>query len=301
MNFNQLRYILSVEKYRNFAKAADDCDVAQSTLSKEIQRLEREFNIMIFDRSKHPVVPTMKGIDLIESAQKITREQQHFIEIAQKRDNQPSGKFHLGILPGLAPYLLPLFTTSLAKKYPKLNLKVFEIGEKEMEDLFHEDQLDASLTIEPFSQQGFYEDFLFNEKFVLYLNDKHPLAKKQIVNWEEIPIEELILQKGIQSFLLDKEEQAELPLSTSNIQTVAYENGSLETIRKIIDLNGGITLLPQLATLYMGERRLKQVRQIQSPALSRDIILVTPRGFEKNRITKVLKKEILHRLPNQLP
>ncbi|MGH2642938.1 MAG: LysR family transcriptional regulator, partial [Chitinophagaceae bacterium] len=105
MNFNQLKYIVSVDKHHNFSRAADECEIAQSTLSKEIQRLEKEFGIMIFDRSRFPVSTTMKGADLIEIALKILEEQKHFIETARKMNNRPEGIFRLGILPLLAPYL----------------------------------------------------------------------------------------------------------------------------------------------------------------------------------------------------
>ncbi len=294
MNFNQLKYILAVDKHRNFAQAADECEVAQSTLSREIQRLEKEFDIMIFDRSRHPVVPTMKGKDLLKIAKDLIQEYHHFIDIAEKKDNLPSGDFRLGIIPGLAPYLLPLFTTRLSKKYPKLNLKISEVGEKEIEEGFRNEELDAALTLAPFYKPGFYEDPLFVEEFVLYLNEKHPLAQKPFVNWQDIPLDELILQEGIRSFLLSRSHPKESALlSSKKLQNIAYENGSLETIRKIIDLNGGLTLLPRLSTRYMGPRRLKVVREIRSPSLTRTIILLTPRGFEKNRIVKVLKKEIL--------
>lgn len=293
MNFNQLEYIVSVDRHRNFAKAADECDIAQSTLSREIQRLEKEFKIMIFDRSRHPVVPTLKGIDLINQAKKILEEQEHFISIASQKNNKPSGEFRLGIIPGLAPYLLPLFTQHLSQKYPDLNLKIFEIGPKEMEEFFKNDRLDGALTIAPFFKKGFYEEPLFEERFVLYINSKHKLSEQNIINLHDIPFDELILQEDIKEFLLNKDSlQQKLPIPTKKLKNIAFENGSLETIRKIIERNGGLTLLPHLATLYMGERRIKMVREIE-PTLSRTIIFVTPRGFEKNRITKVIRKEII--------
>lgn len=118
MNFNQLRYIIAVNQERNFSRAADECGIAQSTLSREIQRLEKEFGIMIFDRSRVPVVPTMKGVELIRQAKLIIREHDQFVAIAEKRDNNPSGDFRLGILPTLAPYMLPLFIPKIAKSIP---------------------------------------------------------------------------------------------------------------------------------------------------------------------------------------
>ena len=298
MNFNQLKYIVAVDRHRNFARAADECEVAQSTLSREIQRLEKEFDMMIFDRSRHPVVPTIKGIDLLLQAKKILEEQEQFENIARKKDNKPSGDFRLGVVPGLAPYLLPLFTQQLSQKYPELNLKIFEIGQKEMIEYFEMENLDGAITIAPFLKKGFYEDPLFEEKFVLYINVKHPLSASAVVKWNDIPLDELILQEDIREFLLNEDSNPnKLPFPVKKLKNINFENGSLETIRKIIDRNGGMTLLPHLACLYMGDRRLKMVREIESPTLSRTIIFVTPRGFEMNRITKAIKKEIIASIP----
>lgn len=298
MNFNQLRYIIAVDKFRNFARAAEDCEIAQSTLSREIQRLEQEFDVLIFDRSRHPVVPTMKGIDLIGQAKVIVEEHDLFVKIAGKKDNRPFGTFHLGVLSGLAPYLLPLFTQKLSQKYPELNLKISEISQRKMIELFESDDLDGAISISPFLKKGFYEDPLFEEKFVLYISPTHKLAAQTVVKWNDIPVDELILQEDIRSFFLDEEfPDDNLPIPVTKLKNLTFENGSLETIRKIIDRNGGMTLLPDLACLYMGNRRLEMVRPIESPSLSRTIIFVTPRGFEKKRIVKVIKQEIVDSLP----
>jgi LysR family hydrogen peroxide-inducible transcriptional activator len=300
MNFNQLEYIISVDRHRNFARAADECQVAQSTLSREIQRLEKEFRIMIFDRSKHPVVPTIKGIELINQAKKIIEGQETFKKIAAEKNNRPNGILRLGVIPGLAPYLLPLFTQQISEKYPELNLKIFEIGQKEMKEYFEDEKLDAALTIAPF-YKGFYEERLFEEKFVLYVSPNHQLSGQSVVKWKDIPLNELILQEDVKDILLDTDSDEIKPhVLLKNLKNIALENGSFETIRKIIDRNGGLTLLPELACLYMGERRLKMVRQIESPTLMRTIILVTARGFEKNRITKALRKEILENIPAEV-
>lgn len=294
MNFNQLRYIIAVDHHRNFSRAADSCNVAQSTLSREIQRLEKEFGIMIFDRSRFPVVPTLKGQELIAQAKRILTEHDRFIQIAEKRKNEPAGSFRLGIHPGLAPYLLPLFAEALVRKYPALDLNIIEANQKEMVTYFADETLDAGLTIAPFFRDGFYEDPLFEEEFVLYINQKHPLAQKKTVDWKDIPPEELILHEDLKSFLLkSRSDVPQLAVPAQKIHKVAFESGSLETIRKIVDTSGGMTLLPHLSTLYMGGRRLKMVRKIASPALTRTIIMVTARGFEKNRVVKALKKEIL--------
>ncbi len=297
MNFNQLKYILAVDEHRNFSRAAEACGVAQSTMSKEIQRLELEFDIIIFDRSRHPVKPTMKGIDLLEQAEKILEEHRKFSAIAQQKTNNPVGDFKLGILPTLAPYLLPLFIQKLGKNYPELNVEIFELTTPEIIHHFQNRNLDGAICIAPFAE-GFYEDFLFKENFVLYLNENHRLAQKEEVRWDDIPFDELILHEAFKKYLLSSIELKERKeISTATLQNINYSSGSLETIRKIIDRNGGLTLLPHLATYYMGNRRLRMVRPIVHPVLSRKISFVTPRGFEKKRLTKVIKREILAQLP----
>lgn len=299
MNFSQLKYILAVDRHRNFSRAADDCAVAQSTLSREIQRLEKEFGIMVFDRSRFPTTPTMKGEDLIHQAKRILEEHKLFIEIARKMNNRPEGHFHLGILPMLAPYLLPLFVSSLSKKYPELNIEMEEISSKEMVTFFEESDLNAAITLAPFVKEGYYEEPLFEEKFVLYVSPQHPLSSQKEVHWADIPLDELILHEEFKNYLLlDSTRKNKLPLFMEKLGKINYQSGSLETIRKIIDRNGGLTLLPELTCSYMGKRRLAMVRRITGLGLSRTVILVTPKGFEKNRITKVIKKEILFEIRN---
>jgi LysR family hydrogen peroxide-inducible transcriptional activator len=282
MNFNQLKYILAVDTFRNFARAAEHCGIAQSTMSKEIQRLEAEFGILLFDRSRHPVVPTMKGRDLLKQAKRIVGEEEKFRAMAHKRDNAAEGEFSLGILPGLAPYLLPLFLPGVEKKYPLLSLTISELGLKEMEESLRREELDGGIVIAPFFKEGYYETALFQESFVLYLGPDHPLAARAQVAWAEVPVEELILHEDLNTLVEQK----------SKHKKITWNSGSPETIRKLIDRGGGITLLPETAMLYMGERRQKMVRKLAPPVVRRTISLVTARGFEKNRLVKALVREM---------
>ena len=300
MNFNQLKYIVAVDKRRNFNRAAEYCEVAQSTLSKEIQRLEKEFSVMIFDRSRHPVVPTMKGADLIKQARILLEEQEKFLNIAVKRNNLPVGNFRLGVLSILAPYLLPLFSQALNKKYPQLDLSIQELNPLEMEEAFEAGILDGAIGIAPFHKEGFYETPLFEEEFVLYISESHYLASYPEVKWEDIPLDELLLQEDMKTWFCPKQLGLDQHcLAEKNFRSQHFLNGSLETIRKIIDRNGGLTLVPQLACLYMSERRMKMVHPIAYPGLSRSISFVSPRGFHKNRISKVILQEIKASIPIQ--
>lgn len=298
MNFHQLKYIVAVDEHRNFTRAAEHCNVAQSTLSKEIQKLEQEFGIIIFDRSRYPVTPTMKGIDLIEQAKVILKERDNFKSIANKKDNKPRGTFRLGILTGLAPYLVPLFSQKISKKYPELNLDIFEVSITKMIADLESEKLDGAITISPFPKEGFYETDLFEEEFVLYVGKNHSVSQLETIKWSDIPLEDLILPADLKSYILEqKYNELEPHLTVKNFENVDYKNSSLETIRKIIDRNGGLTIIPRLACLYMGERRLEMVRRIENPIIKRTISFVAPRGFQKVRLSKVLLKEIVSSIP----
>lgn len=296
MNLNQLKYIIAVDRYRNFSRAAEYADVAQSTLSKEIQRLEKEFDILIFDRTRQPVVPTLKGMDLIQQAKIILEEEAHFRTIARKKGNQPKGDFNLGVLSSLAPYFLPLFSQKINAQFPDLNLNIFEKTPQEMLIGFDEGKLDGAISITPFIKAGYYEKTLFEEEFVLYLPTDHPLAAFSVVPWGKVPQHELTFPKEMESYF--KNQKPEL-LPDLLDKHPHFQYSSLETIRKMIDRNGGLTLIPKLACLYMGKRRLEMVRHIDSPTLSRGISFVTPRGFEKKRITKAILPEIVKSIPSE--
>lgn len=297
MNFNQLRYIVAVEEHRNFARAAEACEVAQSTLSKEIQRLEKQYEVMIFDRTRHPVVPTLKGKDLIAQAQVLLQEKEAFEAIAFQKANAPSGTFHLGILSVLAPYLLPLFSREITKKYPQLDLRIRELNINQLVESLYSGNLDGAICLAPFPKEGFYETAIFQEEFLLYMREDHPLARLSDLQWQDLPEEEIILQEDFKPFFCEKNgnKSSTCPLG----HQLQFSGNSLETIRKIIDRSGGITLIPNLACQYMGERRLRMVHPIPDSAFQKSVTFVTPRGFEKTRISKAILKEIKQNLPLQ--
>ena len=168
MNFRQLEYIIAVDRYRNFKRAAIACDVAQSTLSKEIQRIEKEFDIIIFDRSRQPVVPTLKGLDIILKAKEIRFQQREFIQMALLNENEISGQINLAITEILAPYITPILIKAISKKYPKLEIKILELSDRRIEDYLINDQVDAAVIINPSLTHGDEEQKLYKEELCIY-------------------------------------------------------------------------------------------------------------------------------------
>lgn len=291
MNFNQLRYILAIDKFRSFSKAAEFCHIAQSTLSKEVQKLEKQYDIVLFDRSRLPVVPTIKGEELLNQARKILDDQEVFENIAKQKENTLlEGTFRLGVHHGLAPYILPLFLPSFAKKNPRLTIVVSESDQKQMDEQLYTGELDGCIVIHPFFKDGYYETRIFEEAFVLYVDENNPLRNYSAIAPEDVPFDQLLIHEDIRNELLDGRWGSGLGMEKRN--NIVYQSGSLETIRKVIDLHGGITLLPEISCIYMGERRKKLTIPLLSNSFKRTISFIAPRGFHKNRIIKSLVSEI---------
>ncbi|NQX86615.1 MAG: LysR family transcriptional regulator [Flavobacteriaceae bacterium] len=288
MNFRQLDYIISVDKHRNFKRAAIECDVAQSTLSKEIQRLESEFDMIIFDRSRQPVVPTLKGVDLIQKAKDIRFQQKEFVQIALRRDNEISGQINLAIAEIIAPYITPILVKHISEKYAKLEIKILELSDRRIEDFLINEEVDAAIMIAPSLTHGYYEQPLFNEDLCLYTTESHGVKDKSI-QLSDINFNEIVLHEDLRDLLIRQVKtlgpQSSEFLKKNNIK---YLKGNLETLKHVINMNGGTMFLPKLAVNYLSYKEKQRVFDFQDDSLKLNVSLVSTRGFEKKRIIKRL-------------
>ena len=294
MNFQQLSYIIAVEEFKNFNRAALACDVAQSTLSKEIQRLEKEHDIVIFDRTRNPVVPTLKGIDLINKAREILLQRKEFIQIAKKRKNEVSGYMTLAITEILAPYIAPLFLNNLANKYPNLELKILELSDRRIEDLLGSEEVDAAIMIAPDLSHDYFERKLFKEEILVYSMEEINEFNDSDIDINELDTSSMFIHEDLKLILKRQVKlfSANSPKGTKN--NIKYLKGNLETIRNIIFLNGGKMLIPKMALPYLnssGKKHYTYPLTSDTPKL--DVSLISTRGFEKNRFIKRLITELL--------
>ena len=292
MTFRQLEYIIAVDRHRNFKRAAIDCDVAQSTLSKEIQRLESEFDVIIFDRSRKPVVPTLKGIELIKKAKDLRLQQRQFTQIALERENEISGQLHLAIAEIIAPYITPLFIKSISTKYPKLHLKIYELSDRRIEDYLINEEVDAALLVSPSLIHGYYEQKIYEEELCLY--STVPLIEQgNRLSIQEVDFNNLSLHEDIRDILIRQMDSLEGNSSQALKKSkIKYVKGNLETLRNIIDYNGGAMLLPKIALKYLTPKNMEKIYFFNEKTPKLDVSLVTSRGFQKQRIIKGLIKEI---------
>jgi len=300
MTLVQLEYIVALDTFRHFSSAAAACFVTQPTLSMQIQKLEEELGVKIFDRSKQPVLPTEYGVHIIEQARKILAQRDLLLEMVDEKKGIIHGELKIGIIPTLAPYLLPLFIHSFTKKYPEVRLQISEFTTDQIVQKLKEGSLDAGILVTPLNDAGIKEEPLFYEEMLAYVSKNNEVFKKTYVLPKDIdPCKLWLLEEGhcFRSQILNL---CELRKASSEGGHFEYEAGSLETLRRMVDLYDGITILPELATLDMTAKQQACLRYFKSPAPVREVSLVTHRNFVKRRLIEVLKQQIELAIPEKI-
>lgn len=302
MTLVQLSYIVAVDNYKSFAIAAKKCFITQPTLSMQIQKLENELDILIFDRSKYPIKPTDIGRKIIDQARVILRESRRINDLINEQSNEISGDFRLGIIPTIAPYLLPVFIESFVEKYDKLNLVIDEIQTDQIIDKLRKDELDAGILATPLYIPEIKEDPLFYEPFVGYISKKHELFKKERIEVNDLNLSDLWLLKEGHCFR-DHVIQICKKFNDSNNKDlkINFEAGTMETLMKLVENNFGITLIPYLlAEEIVGTDRATHLRPLNEPVPKREISIIYQRAHLKKKVIDLLKKEIVDSIPSHL-
>lgn len=300
MTITQLEYVVAVEKHRNFARAADSCFVTQPTLSMQIQKLEEELGVKIFDRSHQPVITTQIGSEIIQQARITISEFYKIKDTVNANKNEVSGEIRLGIIPTLAPYLLPLFLSQYLSKNPSIHLKIRELTTDKLIEGLKNDELDLGLLATPLQNPSLIEYPIFYEELVLYVSRDNAIYKKKYALSEDINPEELWLLEEGHCLRSQIENLCELKRKSIVGNQFEYQSGSLETLRKMVERNQGITILPALATIDFDDERLSLVRHFKSPEPVREISLVSHKNFSKKGVLKSLKMSIFESLPQNL-
>ena len=301
MNLQQLEYIVAVDIHRHFAKAAQSCFVTQATLSMMIRKMEEEVKIVIFDRSKQPVVPTEVGKLFIEQARSVLKEASILKNISSDLENNISGQLRIGIIPTLAPYLLPIFLQKFMEAYPQVRLKISEQNTDQIIENLALDKLDVGLLATPLLNNGFKSDPLFYERFFVYTSTKESSLKKKYVLPEDIDINRLWLIKEGHCLRSQTLNLCELQRAEAKKHNLEYEAGSIESLLQIVEMNAGITIVPELAVINFDENKKQQLREFKPPVPVREISLVTYRHFVKSKLLNVLKQEIIDSVQQYLP
>jgi len=300
MTITQLEYIVAVDTYKSFVLAAEKCFVTQPTLSMQVQKLEDMLGVKIFDRTRQPIIPTEVGIEIIAQARIMLAESYKIKEIVTDRQKELSGELRIGIIPTIAPYLLPKIIARFVEKYPQVKLVVWE---QNTEHLIHQLKLgmiDCGILSTPLHESNLIEIPVFYENFVAYVSKASKLFKKKSISPEDIDVEELwVLDEGhcMREQVLNICQRRKL---TKGFQHFEYNTGSVDTLKRMVDQNSGATILPELALDDLSEKQLDRIRYFKSPEPAREVSIVIQRNFLKRRMIEALKNEILHFIPKKL-
>ncbi len=298
MNIQQLEYILAVDQYRHFAKAAEHCHVTQPTLSMMIQKMEDELDIKIFDRSQQPVIPTPTGRKIIEQARTVIYETNRIKEIVVEEQKSLSGVFQLAVLPTIAPYLLPRFFQQLTFKYPNLEIRMLEMKTAETLAALQNGEIDAAIIANQPVELFLKGTLLFYEQFFGYVAKNEPIFKKDMIKTADISDEHLwLLDEG---HCFRDQLMRFCQMEKVKIRQAAYQLGSLETFMRMVESNNGVTFIPELATYQLSEEQKELVRPFAIPKPTREIVFVTRKDFIRNTIGDLIIDSVKTCVPKEM-
>ncbi|WP_129716810.1 hydrogen peroxide-inducible genes activator [Pedobacter sp. SYP-B3415] len=299
MTLVQLEYAVAVDTYRSFVTAAEKCFVTQPTLSMQVQKLEELLNVKIFDRSKQPVTPTEIGIQILEQARIVLQESGKIKELISSQQQEISGELRLGVIPTVAPYLLPGVISAMMKNFPGLKLLIWEYTTEDIVHHLKTGVLDCGILATPLTDPNILEYPVFYENFVSYISKNSKLFKKKTLDPDDLQQENVwLLNEGH----CMREQVLNICRTTKNnrLQGLEYNTGSVETLIRMVDLNDGATLLPELALAELNSKQLNKIRHFKTPEPVREISLVTHKNFIKKRMLQALKDEITNAIPKEM-
>jgi LysR family hydrogen peroxide-inducible transcriptional activator len=291
MTITQLQYVLAVAEHKNFTLAADKCFVTQPTLSMQIQKVEEELKIQIFDRTKKPIQLTEIGQKIVSQAKNIVNEADRMKDIVEQQKGFIGGEFKLGIIPTVMPTLLPMFLNTFVKKYPKVKLIIEELNTDEIILKLKNGNLDAAIAATPLNEEKLKEIVIYYEPFVAYIPEKHRISDKKEIEVSDLNLDEILLLQDGHCFrdgILNLCKNQDVA-SANNFQ---IQSGSFETLIKLADEGLGLTLLPYLHTLDLKENDKLKLKHFKDPKPAREISLIFPKTELKIQIIDALRQSI---------
>ena len=300
MTLIQLEYIVALNKYRHFVTAAEKCFVTQPTLSMQIQKLEDELDVKIFDRSKQPIEPTLMGERIIKQAMTVLESARKIPEMIQEIRGSVQGNLNIGIIPTIAPYLVPLFITQTISEYPDLHIQIEELLTDQIVDALMNNDLDIGIIATPLNEPGIREIPLYYEPFVVFSSKEHRFFKKEKIDANDLSIDDMWLLNEGHCFSSHAINLCGADQIKTQSLALNYRSGSLESLSKLVEQQYGYTLLPWLSLMDMEERKKKLVREFNKPVPKREISIVVKDTFLKEKMINAIKDKILDNIPEEL-
>ena len=290
MTITQLKYCIAVAEYRNFTTAAQHVYVTQPTLSMQIQKLEQELDLKIFDRTQKPIGLTAVGEKIIQQAHLIVAESDRIQDVIQQEKGVIGGNFKLGIIPTVMSTLLPLFLQTVLKAYPKLILEIEEMPTQQIIENLEKGTLDAGIAATPLDYDHILEKPLYYEPFMVYAPTHSKLNKEKSIIADILKNEQvLLLQDGHcfrNSALNICKIKHEVPLPFE------IKSGSFETLVQLAEEGLGITLLPYLHARKLSDRQQVNLKSFKTPEPAREVSMIYHQRKLKLHIVEALHDKI---------
>lgn len=298
MTIQQLEYIIAVNKFRHFARAAEHCGVTQPTLSAMIQKLEEELDVKIFDRHVQPVIPTNIGAKIIGQAEVVREQVSRVKDLIQEERQEAKGLFRMAMLPTIAPYLLPRFFPQLRERYPDVDIRVVELKTHEIINALNHDEVDAGIMANQPTTPNLDGEVLFYDEFYGYVSRGENIFKNELIRTSDI--------SGARLWLLDEghcfRDQLLRFCRMDSVKSnqMVYQLGSLETFMRMVESGQGLTFIPELAAQQLSEPQKELIRPFAVPRPVRPIVLVTKKDFVRSSLLELLKAEIRKSVPAEM-
>lgn len=291
MTITQLQYVLAVAAHQNFTLAAEKSFVTQPTLSMQVQKLEDELDILIFDRSKKPIAITEVGKKIVAQAKNIVNEANRIKDIVDQEKGFIGGEFVLGIIPTVMPTLLPMFLDTFIKKYPKVNLIIKEQNTDDLIRNIQDGRIDAAIAVTPLEIEFIKERPLYYEPFVGYIPKNHRLGAATKINVSDLDINDVLLLQDGHCF-----RDGVLNLcnasKTGNVEKFQIQSGSFETLVNLVNEGMGMTLLPYLNTLGLNDNKKENLKYFNTPSPAREVSIIYHKSELKIQITDAIRDVI---------
>lgn len=296
----QLEYVLAVQRTGHFGRAADECGVAQPTLSAQIQKVEQELGVVLFDRTRKPVSVTAHAAQLLSHARDVVAAHDRLLGAAKEEEGSISGEFDLGIIPTLAPYVLPWFLREFSEAHPRLSVRLSERPTDALIDEILGQRLDAAILATPLEIDAIREKTIFYDPFYLYAHADEPLLSETEVQQDRLLAEKVWLLEDGHCVRTQVSNFCGLPGTNVHLTNVYFSAGSFDTLRNLIDAAGGYTLFPETYVRQLPRQaRRGQVRPVARTP-TREISLVHARSNWKTHAIDALAAHINAGLPRSL-
>jgi LysR family hydrogen peroxide-inducible transcriptional activator len=295
----QLKYALALAKTESLTRAAEICFITQPAMSMQLKKLEDELGIQLFDRNKQPIKPTPAGEEVLNYAKQITGALTQLEDALLYYKDNIEGRLRIGIIPTLAPYLLPYFIGSFTKKYPLLQVSIVELKTQQIIEQLKNNNLDIGIMVTPIKEPYIKSMPLFYESFLAYLNiDNKTLLNKKFIEVDNLLDYKIWLLEEGNCFRTQTINLCGLAQTNHRIGKFEYESGNIETLIQLVEKEGGVTLIPQLRSLQLSAKQLKNCISIgKENEFVREVSIVYHAHFYKKTLTKKLFDAITQKLP----